>query len=263
FEAWVDADRNEKRLQRQLEQLQQESDSAVEATLRKQLSAVTCSKDRLLHASPLWRIGRFLLDMVLIFHLRRGDMCDYAELALGEEADLVPDPQRDMGAFLLSLLRAAVSKRFGNEAPQLTLTPQYMKALIFRLKVAHNIEGLCERRRRRARPKTFSTSLCKAAVAAGAVAAAGSGGNCGTQLGVQTPQAAEDWQEESDVEGLETEEGGTGLVNGAAVSGNAEKTFSACEDKAERPLDLRRATTKQCGGLCFPGHMCGASGKGV
>lgn len=74
FEAWVEADRSEKRLQRQLEQQQEGPGVAGEEELRKQLDAATRSKDRLLHASPLWRIGKFLLDLVLIFHLRRGDV---------------------------------------------------------------------------------------------------------------------------------------------------------------------------------------------
>lgn len=69
----------------------------------------------------------------LILHLLLGLSQEYAELALGEEADLLPDQQRDMGAFLLSLFKAAVAKRFGAEET-LTLSPLYMKALIFRLK---------------------------------------------------------------------------------------------------------------------------------
>ncbi|KAL8426571.1 hypothetical protein ACSSS7_008080 [Eimeria intestinalis] len=325
FEAWVEADRKEKRLQRQLEQLQQQQQqqqhqetpadalqgAAEEDELRRQLDAAVGIKETLLHASPLWRIGRFLLDIVLLFNLRRGDvykytfaaaaaeccfdllllllllfslllsflllartayglaaallvwrllllpvcffsccccltspgcvccrLCccqanqlrwllftrwshqgdvfkvslpcrqEYAELALGEEADLLPDVHRDMGAYSVSLLKAAVENKFGAEET-VTLSPQYMRALIFRLKDAFRVVGLCERRVRRARTKTFVTALCKAA--------AGDTGGA-----VQTPEAAaaaaaaapsEDcWHEDSDIEGPEPEmEGGAPL----------------------------------------------------
>ncbi|KAL8274460.1 hypothetical protein Esti_001620 [Eimeria stiedai] len=200
FEAWVEADRKEKRLQRQLEQLQQQQThadlqaAAEEEELRRQLEAAAGSKERLLHASPLWRIGRFLLDIVLLFNLRRGDVQEYAELALGEEADLLPDTHRDMGTYLLCLLKTAVEKKFGAEEP-LTLSPQYMRALVFKLKDAFRVGGLCERRVRRARTKTFVTALCKAAA--------------GDAAAVQTPEAAaaasENWHEDSDTEGPETE----------------------------------------------------------
>ncbi|CDI84293.1 hypothetical protein, conserved, partial [Eimeria acervulina] len=214
FDAWVEADRSEKRLQRQLEQQQQQGDTAGEQQLRRQLAAAASSKRLLLRASPLWRIGKFLLDLVLLFHLRRGDAQDYVELALGEETDLSPDAHRDMCVFLSNLLRAAVVRRFAAEKLQLSLSLQFLKALINALKAEHGIEDLCERRRRRARPKTFATSLCRAAAAAGAAAGAAAAGEDAAPAGAAgaaagaaaAAAAAEGWWEDSDEENAYSEE---------------------------------------------------------
>ncbi|CDJ44112.1 hypothetical protein, conserved [Eimeria tenella] len=196
FDLWVEADRSERRLQRQLEQQQQQQQD--EQQLRRQLAAAASSKSKLLRASPLWRIGRFLLDLVLLFHLRRGDMLDYVELGLGEETEWRLEPARDMSLFVLSLLRAAAAKRFGKET-EVRLSLPFLKALILALKSAHGIEDLCERRRRRARPKTFATSLCRAAAAAAGAAAAAAGGDAAAAA-AEAAAAADGWWEDSDEE---------------------------------------------------------------
>lgn len=58
---------------------------------------------------------------------------EYAELALGEEEELLPDTSHDMTGFLLQLLRSAVAKRFEGRV-QLCLSRPFLKNLLARLK---------------------------------------------------------------------------------------------------------------------------------
>lgn len=76
FEKWVEADREERRLQRRQEQLSQSNEETKEArlSLREDIDRASQRKQRLLQQSPLWRLGRFIIDLLVLFNLRRGDV---------------------------------------------------------------------------------------------------------------------------------------------------------------------------------------------
>ncbi|PHJ16159.1 hypothetical protein CSUI_010029, partial [Cystoisospora suis] len=119
-----------------------------------------------LRNSPLYEyIGSIILDMAVIFHLRRNGFRDYVELGLGEEGDLLCelDKEQSFPQFLRDLLKEAVHKRYGREI-KFTLTTSYFKAFINFLKTRHGV-NLYERRARKFRELQFQTDLCRAASA--------------------------------------------------------------------------------------------------
>lgn len=76
FEKWVEADREERRLQRRQEQFLQTNEESKEArlSLREDLEKASPRKQRFLQQSPLWRLGRFIIDLLVLFSLQRGDV---------------------------------------------------------------------------------------------------------------------------------------------------------------------------------------------
>ncbi|PFH34783.1 hypothetical protein BESB_068160 [Besnoitia besnoiti] len=112
--------------------------------------------------SPLLRVGAIIIDMAVIFHLRRNGLREYVELGLGAESDLQPDKEQHFPQFLRGLLKQAVVRRFGSGV-RLTVSAAYLKALVAHLKARYNV-NLYERRARRFRELQFQTVVCRAAV---------------------------------------------------------------------------------------------------
>ncbi|KEP63028.1 UNVERIFIED_CONTAM: hypothetical protein HHA_216780 [Hammondia hammondi] len=140
-------------------------------------------KEAELAKSPLLRIGAVVIDMAVIFHLRRNGLREYVELGLGAESDLQPDQEQHFPQFLRSLLKQAVARRFG-PGVRFSLSAAYLKAFVAHLKTRYNV-NLYERRARRFRELQFQTVVCRAAVEQTGVCTPGVGlpaTGCGVSL---------------------------------------------------------------------------------